>query len=66
MGGVIGVVMGMLLGNIVSVLLSSAFIVPWFWIIIGVTICAAVGLVSGLYPAYKASKLDPIIALRYE
>ncbi|HEY9260025.1 ABC transporter permease [Chitinophaga sp.] len=66
MGGVIGVIMGMLLGNIVSVLLKSAFIVPWLWIIIGVTICAAVGLVSGIYPAYKASKLDPIIALRYE
>lgn len=66
MGGLIGVIMGMLLGNIVSILLQSSFLVPWLWIIIGVTICAAVGLVSGIYPAYKASKLDPIIALRYE
>lgn len=66
MGGLIGVFVGMLLGNIVSALLESSFIVPWFWIFVGVSICAAVGLVSGLYPAYKASKLDPIIALRYE
>ncbi|HVI49459.1 MAG TPA: ABC transporter permease [Chitinophaga sp.] len=66
MGGVIGVFMGMLLGNIVSLLLKTTFIVPWLWILIGVSLCAAVGLISGIYPAFKASKLDPIIALRYE
>ncbi|MEC5142218.1 ABC transporter permease [Chitinophaga sp. 212800010-3] len=66
MGGFIGVVAGMLLGNIVSILLKTPFIVPWLWITIGVSLCAMVGLISGLYPAYKASKLDPIIALRYE
>ncbi|MBC9930806.1 ABC transporter permease [Chitinophaga qingshengii] len=66
MGGLIGVIMGMLLGNIVSVLLKSSFIIPWLWILIGVSLCAAVGLISGIYPAFKASKLDPIIALRYE
>lgn len=66
MGGLLGALMGMLLGNIVSILLKSSFIVPWGWILAGVSLCAAVGLVSGIYPAYKASKLDPITALRYE
>ncbi|MBV7533322.1 ABC transporter permease [Chitinophaga sp. sic0106] len=66
MGGVIGVLVGMLFGNVVSLLLGSPFIIPWLWILIGVSLCAIVGLISGIYPAYKASKLDPIIALRYE
>ncbi|SHK89957.1 putative ABC transport system permease protein [Chitinophaga jiangningensis] len=66
MGGVIGVLVGMLFGNVVSLLLGSPFIIPWLWIFIGVSLCAIVGLISGIYPAYKASKLDPIIALRYE
>ncbi|MBC9913599.1 ABC transporter permease [Chitinophaga varians] len=66
MGGIFGALAGMLLGNVVSILLKSSFVVPWAWILVGVALCAAVGLVSGIYPAYKASKLDPIIALRYE
>jgi putative ABC transport system permease protein len=66
MGGLFGALAGMLLGNIVSILLKSSFVIPWAWILVGVALCAAVGLVSGIYPAYKASKLDPIIALRYE
>lgn len=66
MGGLFGALAGMLLGNVVSILLKSSFVVPWAWILVGVALCAAVGLVSGIYPAYKASKLDPIIALRYE
>ncbi|MGN7820252.1 FtsX-like permease family protein [Chitinophaga varians] len=66
MGGLFGALAGMLLGNVVSILLKSSFVIPWAWILVGIALCAAVGLVSGIYPAYKASKLDPIIALRYE
>lgn len=66
MGAAIGIVLGILLGNGVGMLLSTSFIVPWGWIIAGVIICSATGLLAGLYPAIKASKLNPIEALRYE
>lgn len=66
MGGTLGVILGMLVGNGVGMLLGTAFIVPWLWIIVGVSLCAIVGIISGIYPAIKASKLDPIVALRYE
>lgn len=65
-GAVVGIILGVLIGNILSMILNTGFVVPWGWIIIGVIICSLVGLAAGLYPAYKASKLDPIVALRYE
>ena len=66
MGGLLGVILGLLAGNGMSLLLDSGFIVPWKWMILGLVLCFFVGLVSGYYPASKASKLDPIDALRYE
>lgn len=66
MGGVVGVILGMLMGNLIGMLLSASFVIPWLWITVGVSLCALVGVVSGIYPALKASKLDPIVALRYE
>ena len=66
MGAVAGIVAGILLGNVVALLLHTGFVVPWAWVIAGILVCSLVGLVAGLYPAHKASKLDPIVALRYE
>ena len=66
MGAIVGIVAGILFGNIVALLLKTGFVVPWAWVISGVIVCSLVGLLAGLYPAYKAAKLDPIVALRYE
>jgi len=66
LGGIFGIILGILIGNVVSLLTNGVFIIPWLWIIGGTVLCFVVGLVSGLFPAIKASKLDPIISLRYE
>ena len=66
MGAVLGISAGILVGNVVAVLLKTGLVVPWGWVITGIFVCSLVGLVAGLYPAYKAAKLDPIVALRYE
>jgi putative ABC transport system permease protein len=66
LGGLLGIILGILAGNGVSALIGSSFIVPWQWILGGVVLCLIVSLASGVLPAIKASKLDPIEALRYE
>jgi putative ABC transport system permease protein len=65
-GGIVGIILGILVGNLVGLALNTGFIIPWMWIGVGVSLCAVVGIISGVYPAIKASKLDPIVALRYE
>lgn len=66
LGAILGILAGIAIGNIVAVLLKTGFVVPWGWVFVAIIVCTLVGLGAGLYPAYKASKLDPIVALRYE
>jgi putative ABC transport system permease protein len=67
LGGLAGIVLGILIGNGISSLMGiNIFVIPWMWMFVGLVVCVAVGLISGYYPAHKASKLDPIESLRFE
>ena len=66
LGALFGIISGVLVGNLFSMLLKTGFVVPWLWVGYGIAICGTVGLLAGLYPALKAEKLNPIDALRYE
>ncbi len=65
-GGFFGIFLGIISGNLLGAYLKSEVVIPLDWVIIGFLICAFVGVIFGVYPAYKASKLNPIDALRYE
>jgi putative ABC transport system permease protein len=66
LGGLVGIILGILAGNGVGAIIGSGFIVPWIWIIGGVILCFIVALVSGIIPATKAARLDPVDSLRWE
>jgi putative ABC transport system permease protein len=65
-GGALGILAGILAGNGVAIMIGTPFFIPWIWILIGFILCFMVGIISGFYPAQKASKLDPIESLRFE
>jgi putative ABC transport system permease protein len=65
-GGVFGIILGIGIGNLVGVFLQTGFLFPYVWVISGLIFTFIVGLAAGIYPAIRASELDPVEALRYE
>jgi putative ABC transport system permease protein len=65
-GGVIGILLGVIGGDLLALALKVDLIFPWGWAIAGLLVCSAIGIGFGFYPAYRAAALDPIEALRYE
>jgi putative ABC transport system permease protein len=65
-GGAIGVVFGIIGGNLLALLMQLPPVIPVDSVILGLAICSVVGIIFGTYPAWKAANLDPIESLRYE
>lgn len=65
-GGLMGIVFGIIVGNITSFAVGIGFIIPWKWIMSGIALCFIVGISAGYYPAAKAAGLDPVEALRHD
>lgn len=65
-GGIIGIILGILGGNAAALILQVPPVIPFGWAAVGFAICSLIGIVFGVYPAWKASNLDPIESLRYE
>lgn len=66
MGGLLGIILGVIAGYALAYYIEGQFIIPYNWMALGIFVCIVVGTLSGLYPALKASRLDPIESLRYE
>jgi putative ABC transport system permease protein len=65
-GGILGIVLGVIGGDLLAFWLKVDLIFPFGWAIAGLVVCSAIGIGFGLYPAYRAASLDPIEALRFE
>ena len=66
LGGIVGIGLGLAVGNLIASYFETPFVVPWGWVTLGVILCFLTSLASGNYPARLASKLDPIVALGRE
>ena len=65
-GGIVGIIMGISAGNLVSFIFRIPAVIPIDWAIIGLAVCSLIGIGFGIYPAWKAAQLDPIESLRFE
>lgn len=66
LGGIIGILFGMLIGQVVKAASPLPASISLFWVMLAFTVAIGVGLVFGIYPAYRAARVDPIVSLRYE
>ena len=65
-GGIFGVILGILAGNVVAVILNIPAVIPFDWAFYGLMVCSVIGIGFGSYPAWRAANLDPIESLRFE
>lgn len=65
-GGILGIILGVIGGDLLALWLKVDLVFPYGWAIAGLLVCSAIGIGFGFYPAYRAAALDPIEALRYE
>jgi len=65
-GGLIGVALGLIGGNLAGLLLKLPLVLPLDWVLLGMVVCSLVGVLFGSYPAWRAANLDPVESLRYE
>ena len=65
-GGIVGVILGIAGGNVVSFLFNIPAVIPLDWAFYGLVVCSVIGIGFGIYPAWRAASLDPIESLRYE
>ena len=65
-GGIVGVILGVAGGNAVAMIFHIPAVIPLDWAVIGLVVCSVIGIGFGIYPAWRAAKMDPIESLRYE
>tara|TARA_B110001452_G_C15202919_1_gene417378 strand:- start:96 stop:1346 length:1251 start_codon:yes stop_codon:yes gene_type:complete len=65
-GGIVGIIAGIGGGNLVAIIFKIPAVIPINWALIGLLVCSLIGIIFGIYPAWRAAELDPIESLRFD